>query len=181
MVITEAELRQYWQNGRGQIPSFPTGTRFTPAALDFLKAQGLVPEPSIQPPPPMAGNSGMEQMELKSTSGSRLIITGLEVCDILAQGVKKVIVHPSVTLTDTAREKLRNAGVRLIPYTEKEPQPAPPVSQSTVRTSPAPTDQTALVQQIKKAVLARLNGSVDEAVLDAVLQKVLKSIDLTDH
>jgi ethanolamine utilization cobalamin adenosyltransferase len=37
-VITECELRELWQNGRGQIPVFPPGTRFSPAAQDFLQA-----------------------------------------------------------------------------------------------------------------------------------------------
>jgi ethanolamine utilization cobalamin adenosyltransferase len=37
MVITESELRELWQNGKSALPSFPPGTRFTPAAQDFLK------------------------------------------------------------------------------------------------------------------------------------------------
>lgn len=36
-VITESELRELWQNGRGQLPAFPPGTRFSSAAQDFLK------------------------------------------------------------------------------------------------------------------------------------------------
>lgn len=35
--ITESELRELWQNGRGQLPPFPPGTRFSTAAQDFLK------------------------------------------------------------------------------------------------------------------------------------------------
>lgn len=41
MVITEIELRAWWRSGRGALPSFPPGTRFSPAAQDFLKDQGL--------------------------------------------------------------------------------------------------------------------------------------------
>src|SRR5690349_3226512 len=41
MVITESELREAWRNGHGALPSYPPGTRFTPAALDFLKDNGL--------------------------------------------------------------------------------------------------------------------------------------------
>jgi len=36
-VITESELRELWQNGRGQLPPFPPGTHFSASALDFLK------------------------------------------------------------------------------------------------------------------------------------------------
>ncbi len=36
MILTEAELRALYQNGKRHLPEFPEGTRFTPAALDFL-------------------------------------------------------------------------------------------------------------------------------------------------
>lgn len=36
-VITEAELRELWQGGRGVIPPFPPGTRLTPSARDFVR------------------------------------------------------------------------------------------------------------------------------------------------
>lgn len=41
MFVTESELRELWQNGRRPLPAFPPGTRFSPAALDFLRAHGL--------------------------------------------------------------------------------------------------------------------------------------------
>lgn len=40
-VITEAELRELWQGGRGVIPPFPPGTRLTPSARDFVHQWGL--------------------------------------------------------------------------------------------------------------------------------------------
>lgn len=40
-VITEAELRELWQGGRGVIPPFPPGTRLTPSARDFMKQWGI--------------------------------------------------------------------------------------------------------------------------------------------
>lgn len=41
MVITESELRELWRDGKHPLPSFPAGTRFTPAAHDFLRAHQL--------------------------------------------------------------------------------------------------------------------------------------------
>jgi ethanolamine utilization cobalamin adenosyltransferase len=41
MVITESELRELWRDGKNALPPFPPGTRFTPAAQDFLKAHQL--------------------------------------------------------------------------------------------------------------------------------------------
>ena len=40
-VITESELHELWQNGRGLIPPFPSGTRFSAAAQDFLNGHAL--------------------------------------------------------------------------------------------------------------------------------------------
>lgn len=41
IVITEAELREMWQDGRGVIPPMPADVRFTPSARDFLKQWGI--------------------------------------------------------------------------------------------------------------------------------------------
>jgi ethanolamine utilization cobalamin adenosyltransferase len=41
MVITESELRELWQNGRATLPTFASGTRFSPAAHDFIKSHRL--------------------------------------------------------------------------------------------------------------------------------------------
>ena|SRR5579859_5940844 len=42
MVITEIELRELWRDGRNALPAFPPGTRFSPAAQDFLKDHQVV-------------------------------------------------------------------------------------------------------------------------------------------
>jgi ethanolamine utilization cobalamin adenosyltransferase len=40
-VITEVELREMWQGGRGVIPPLPRDTHFTPSARDFVKQWGI--------------------------------------------------------------------------------------------------------------------------------------------
>jgi ethanolamine utilization cobalamin adenosyltransferase len=40
-VITESELREFWKNGRGQLPPFPQGTRFSASAQDFIKTHQI--------------------------------------------------------------------------------------------------------------------------------------------
>lgn len=40
-IFTESELRELWQNGRGRLPAFAPGTRFSAAAQDFLKTHQL--------------------------------------------------------------------------------------------------------------------------------------------
>ena len=41
MVVTEGELREIWRDGENPFPTFPPGTRFTPAAQDFIKAHNI--------------------------------------------------------------------------------------------------------------------------------------------
>jgi hypothetical protein len=41
MIITEIELRELWRDGRQALPAFPPGTRFSPAAQDFIKDHQL--------------------------------------------------------------------------------------------------------------------------------------------
>src|SRR6266849_5190123 len=59
MVVTESELREMWREGRHLLPAFPPGTRFSPAAQDFIKDHRLeirfadpapAPNPSAQVP-----------------------------------------------------------------------------------------------------------------------------------
>jgi len=165
MVITEEELRHAWQNGRGQIPAFPPGTRFTPAALDFLRSQpgALPPSPA---PPPAPAQAGAQRRELQAPPGQRLIFTAADVADLLAGGGSTLIVHPSVTLTHAAQERLRGAGIRILPYLEAAPAPQP---------APAPTDEE-LLRQVREAVLARLDSPVDPALLDEVLRRVMAAL-----
>jgi ethanolamine utilization cobalamin adenosyltransferase len=36
-IVTESELREYWQSGHGQLPAFSSDTRFTDSAREFLR------------------------------------------------------------------------------------------------------------------------------------------------
>jgi hypothetical protein len=162
MVITEEELRQDWQNGRGRIPSFPPGTRFTPAALDFLrtiKDPAALQAAAPAPPPAPSG-----RRVLQAPPGQRLIYTAADVAELLAGG-GTLVLHPSVTVTHAALELLRKAGVRVIPYVE----PAAPEP-------PAAGPDEALLVRVREAVLARLGRPVDPKVLDAVLRRVLAAL-----
>ena len=174
MIITEEELRQAWQNGRGQIPAFPPGTRFTPAALDFLKARepGVIQTCSgveAQPSQTVGGRK-----ELKAPPGQRLIFTARDVPELLARGGSSFVVHPSVTLTHSALEKLRHAGVRVVPYIE--PSCVPPVTSPPSAPNPKAGEDEELFRKVREAVLARLGKPVDRGVLDAVLRKVLAAL-----
>ena len=171
MVITEEELRQAWQNGKGRIPDFPPGTRFTPAALDFLKVYRPAPAPAAAPAPPSRPQApDGERRELQAPPGQRLIYTAAEVPGLLAGGPAVLVVHPSVTITHAAQELLRKAGARVVPYVEKV-EPDPPAAPG-----PGKGADPDLAQKVRNAVQARLGRPVDPALLDEVIRRVLAAL-----
>jgi len=172
MIMTEEELRQAWQNGRGRIPEFPPGTRFTPAALDFLRALGAAALPQAAPaaPQPRAAQAG--RVELQAPPGQRLVFTVADVPGLLEGSPAILSVHPSVTVTHAAQERLRGVGVRVIPWVEPTVADARPVPPAAL--PPGPDD--ALFLRVREAVLARLGRPVEPALLDAVLKRVLAEL-----
>jgi hypothetical protein len=232
MVITEEELREAWRNGQGQLPDLPPDARLTPAARDFLTARGLCPghgaatcvgREACATSAAGAGYGGGDiaavgawlqgaasamstggRMELRGEGGKRLIVTAEDVDGLVRSRPETVVVHPSATVTDAARERLRNAGIRVIPFTEKKPEPAEPISHNATAQPPSAADaalarerraaaaglataadrsaaplspdKEELFRKAKPAIMARLQGLADEAVVDAVLRRVLGSL-----
>lgn len=191
MVITEEDLRQAWQNGRGRLPAYPPGTRYTPAALDFLKVcQPAAAMAVLYPaPPPAVPAPAADRRELQAPPGQRLIYTAAEVPELLAGGGTTLVVHASVTITHAAMEVLRKAGVRVIPFVEqKVPLPEPfrpdpplnPARMAAPAAAPAAPARAAVDEQalgrVKEAVQARLGRPVDAALLDAVVRRVLAAL-----
>ncbi|HUW69762.1 MAG TPA: hypothetical protein VMX33_05965 [bacterium] len=173
MIITEAELREAWKNGRGSLPEFPHGTRFTPAARDFITSLGAVCGDSRSGQAGEACTAAMKpvsgdgSMELCAPDAHRLILTSADLDDILAAKPQSLVVHPEVTITDAARERLRNAGIRVLPFVEAHSETPAPV---------VPGGDDELFAAAKQAVMVRLQGRADEAVVDAVLRRVLASL-----
>lgn len=232
MVITEAELREAWRDGRGSLPEIPADARLTPAARDFLVARGICPGgdgafsatyrdsadsaagrvkgdalagPRGFEPPPSSGSGAGSRLELRAEPGKRLILTATDVDGLVSSPPECVVVHPEVTVTDLARERLRNAGVRIVPFMEKRPEPLEPISHNETAQPPSAADAALarearakaetsrgaparagdsgpegrdeeLYRKVKAAVMAKLAGQVDEALVDAVLRRVLASL-----
>ncbi|MCI0355089.1 MAG: hypothetical protein L0099_08630 [Acidobacteria bacterium] len=91
MVITEAELRELWRDGKNPLPPFPLGTRFTPAAQDFLKAHqleirfGSSPTREADLPPP---TSHFSRPEWDKPGAVPVVLTGpVPVCAVCGQPV----------------------------------------------------------------------------------------------
>ncbi len=169
MIITEAELREAWKNGRGSLPEFHHDTRFTPAARDFIAALGVACVDAPGAPMDVAGDGSME---LRAPDGRRLILTSADLDDILEAKPQSIAVHPEVTITDAARERLRNAGVRVTQFIEARAE----ARTETPALAPAGGGDEELFVTAKRAIMARLDGRADESVVDAVLRRVLASL-----
>jgi hypothetical protein len=85
--------------------------------------------------------------------------TERDIDDLYARGVTSIDVNDNVVLTDLARERMFKYGMmpkRVDPKKHVEDNP-----------------QEVLIHKVKAAVLARLNGQVDAALLDVVIRRVI--------
>ncbi len=91
---------------------------------------------------------------------AKVFYTERDIEDLHARGVTSIDVHDDVVLTDLARERALKLGVRLA---RVKPGAHPPVG-----------DNDVLIQRVKAAVLAALDGRrVDSELLDAVVRRVV--------
>jgi hypothetical protein len=119
----------------------------------------------------------------------KTFITERDVEDMLARGVTSIDVTDNVVLTDLAVERAMKLGVKLKRVESSPPpkasyspsvnliaayphEPNRPSMASPLPATPAASDAE-LFAKIRSAVLARLDGQVNPALLDAVIAKVL--------
>jgi hypothetical protein len=93
---------------------------------------------------------------------AKVFYTERDIDDLHKRGVTSLDVHDDIVLTDLARERALKHGLHL--NRVKVDAPAKDISNAE------------LVQRVKAAVLARLNGPVDAAVLDAVVTRVIAAL-----
>ena len=107
--------------------------------------------------------------------------TERDIEDMFKRGILSLRVDENVVLTELAYEKAIRLGVQLIKDRPVEP-PSAPVRPyiSQIRQPEAAAAQVVsadrdLTARIRAAVLAQLGGQVDPALLDVIIQRVLKS------
>jgi hypothetical protein len=101
----------------------------------------------------------------------RRFLTVRDIEDLAAQGTTELPVDRQTTVTDAARERALERGVRLVPSTNGQPpQSAPP--QSAPSQSAPQEDAPALHRRVRQAVLARLDSAPPD--LDEVITRVME-------
>lgn len=123
---------------------------------------------------------------------SKTFYTEHEIEDLFKSGVTRLEVNDTVVLTGLAYEKAMKLGMQLI-QSNDQPSDAPvrpyitksetPVASSLLHLqattpdlggkTPAPAD---LQARIKNAVIAKLGSSVDSAMLDSIIRRVLDQV-----
>lgn len=104
--------------------------------------------------------------------------TERDIDDLQARGVQSIDITDDIVLTELAVERAMKVGIKLNRREQSSPQASYSPSVNTYAAYPreasrASASDTELKQKIKTAVLARLNGQVDEQLLDAVITRVL--------
>lgn len=109
---------------------------------------------------------------------AKIFYTERDIDDLKARGIDHIDVNDTVVLTDLAVERAMKHGIKINRREQSSPQATFSPSVNTYAAYPreapreGPSDWE-LKQKIKSAVLARLNGQVDEKLLDAVITRVL--------
>lgn len=120
--------------------------------------------------------------------------TEKDIEDLVKRGVLSLEVNDNCVLTDLAYEKANRLGMKLIrarpenppaapvrPYLSEKRvvQPTAPAAVTPMTAAPAaPAAQPDLTGRIRSAVLAKLGTQVDAALLDSIINRVLKSTGL---
>lgn len=90
-VITESELREMWKNGRGNLPIFPPGTRFSASAQDFIKTLPVEAQSSYKG---AASSMNDQDIDWDKPGSFPVVLTGpLPVCQECGQPLENKPEH----------------------------------------------------------------------------------------
>jgi len=110
--------------------------------------------------------------------------TERDIEDLVKRGVTSLDINENVVLTELAYEKANQLGMKLNRGQPDNPPSAPVrpyISQQVLAQSPAsaaapaPGGENDLPARIRSAVIAKMGNQVDPALLDVIIQRVLKS------
>lgn len=112
---------------------------------------------------------------------AKIFYTERDIDDLKRRGVDSVEVTDNVVMTDLAVERAMKYGIKIQRREQSSPQATLSPSVNTYAAYPkesphASVTDLELKQRVKSAVLRRLNGQVDEALLDAVITRVLAGL-----
>lgn len=108
----------------------------------------------------------------------KTFITERDIDDMKARGITSIDLTDNLVLTDLAVERAFKQGIAL-KRVAQSPAPQAILSPSVNLVAAFPREVTSdaeLIEKVKKLVLARLDGQVDAALLDAVVKRVIAAM-----
>jgi hypothetical protein len=108
----------------------------------------------------------------------KTFITERDIDDMHARGISSIDLNDNLVLTDLAMERALRHGMTL-KRVEQGPAPQAVFSPSVNLAAAFPREASPdaeLIEKVKKLVLARLDGQVDAALLDAVVTRVVAAM-----
>ena len=108
----------------------------------------------------------------------KIFYTERDIDDLKARGITSIDVTDNIVMTDLAVERAMKYEMKINRVEQQAPKSSysPSVNMYAAYQREMPRETTSdleLKQKIKSAVLARLNGRVDDALLEAVITRVL--------
>lgn len=111
--------------------------------------------------------------------------TEKDIEDMVKRGITSLTLNDNVVLTELAYEKANRLGMQLVRSQPDNPPAAPvrpylaqksaPQTAAPVFPAPAAPAGQDLHARIREAVINRMGGQVDLALLDVIIERVLKS------
>jgi len=112
--------------------------------------------------------------------------TERDIEDLFKRGILSLTLSDDIALTELAYEKANRLGMQLV-RTQPDNPPCAPVRPYLAQAAPTPTSLTPaasataggeaeLHTRIRAAVLSRMGNQVDQAMLDIIIERVLKNV-----
>lgn len=104
----------------------------------------------------------------------KVFYTEHDMDELKARGVMSIDLTENIAMTDLAIERAFKLGIKINRVGQGAPQASYSPSVNTYAAYPRETSEGDFLK-VKAGVLARLNGQVDDAVLEATIRRVLKT------
>jgi hypothetical protein len=113
---------------------------------------------------------------------ARTFYTERDIEDLAKRGVKEIEANDDVYITDLAREKMEQLGIKARANLKSTAPPPPPSAAPGTTASPAhpaPTgglseaEKQQVIDKVRSGVIARLGPGVDTAMVDAIVRRVV--------
>ncbi len=107
----------------------------------------------------------------------RIFYTERDIEDLAQRGVKEIEIDDDVYITDVAREKMEQLGIRAKSLSSR---PAPNVMPNAPTPASGGTlseaERQQVMEKVRSGVIARLGPGVDTALVDTIVRRVVSQL-----